>query len=170
MDKQLSLYAQHTQHNRSIISIHVDGAARGNPGPAGAGVHVVFPDGSTIKKGIFLGEKTNNQAEYLALALALFYVNASCREQNITQPHLSIFSDSELMIKQMRGEYKIKNEILVHLKKTIDTLVRHCVCRFTHILREKNSEADALANVGVDKKHKMPVAFIKLLSDNGLSI
>lgn len=153
----------------STLVIYIDGAARGNPGPAGAGIHIVHDD-KTVNKGIYLGKKTNNQAEYLALALALFFTEKLCTEDHIKNPHLSIFSDSELLIKQMRGEYKVKNEALAQIKSVIEGLLVNFTYKFAHVRREKNKEADRLANLGIDEKHKIPVAFIKILSDYGLLI
>lgn len=157
--------------SNSKLVVFIDGAARGNPGPAGAGIHIQYGDGLEENKGIYLGKKTNNQAEYLALALALFFAEKLCSKHDITKPHLSIFSDSELLIKQMRGEYKVKNEILAHIKSLIGDQAKHFTSvQFAHVRREKNKEADRLANLGVDEKHKIPVAFNKLLSDYGLLI
>lgn len=179
MEKQHSLLigsttdnSHHKTHQKGLntLSIYVDGAARGNPGPAGAGIHIFYNTTDILKKGIYLGEKTNNQAEYLALALALFFVEKLCTEHHIINSFLSIHSDSELLIKQMRGEYKIKNEILARLKSIIDSQLTNHTCRFTHVVREKNKEADKLANIGIDKKNKIPVAFMKTLSENGLLI
>lgn len=157
-----------TKHPTLVI--YIDGAARGNPGPAGAGIHIKYHDDQILNKGIYLGKKTNNQAEYLALALGLFFAEKICTEHHIKHPHLSIFSDSELLIKQMRGEYKIKNEILAHIKSLIDKLLVNFTHTFAHVRREKNKEADRLANLGVDEKHKIPAAFAKTLSDYGLLI
>lgn len=181
MEKQQRLFAhttvitkhqedKKTPQSLPTFSIYIDGAARGNPGPAGAGVFIIHHETPIVKKGIFLGEKTNNQAEYLALALALYFVNELCVEKEIDRARLLIFSDSELLIKQMRGSYRVKNEILILIRSFIDTLMSNYDVTFTHVLREKNKEADKLANLGIDKKNKIPPAFLQLSSDFGLSI
>jgi ribonuclease HI len=152
------------------LVIYIDGAARGNPGHAGAGIYITYHNDNLLSKGIYLGEKTNNQAEYLALALAVFFAEKVCTENQIHHPQLSIFSDSELLIKQMRGEYKVKNAILAQIKSLIDKLLVKFTYKFAHVRREKNKEADRLANLGVDEKHKIPAAFTKILSESGLLI
>lgn len=169
-DKQTTEHSKKNFNSLPHFSIYIDGAARGNPGPAGAGVFVIFHEVPIVKKGIFLHEKTNNQAEYLALALALFFINEICLEKDFSSAHLSIFSDSELLIKQMKGSYKVKNETLIQLRSFINTFLQKYHASFTHILREKNKDADRLANLGIDKKTKIPPAFLKLSSDFGLSI
>ena len=152
------------------FTIFVDGASRGNPGPAGAGIFISFDKEPILKKGIYLGEKTNNQAEYLALTLALFYLKNICAEKEVAHPHVAIVSDSELLIKQMKGEYALKNKTLAQLKTVATELLKGCSYHCTHVMREHNKEADKLANLGIDKKHKIPTDFFKILSDYGLSI
>ena len=144
--------------------IFVDGASRKNPGPAGAGIYIKNKNEIVLKDGYYLGIRTNNQAEYLALALALFFVN-----KHSTPPkNLIVTSDSELMIKQMKGEYKVKNEGLKPIKKMIDLLRKNMSCIFRHVLREKNKIADKQANLGIDNKKKMPKDFICLLKKYGI--
>lgn len=169
MEKQHSFLTTPSTKTHSLV-IYIDGAARGNPGPAGAGIHIVLDDDKILNKGIYLGKKTNNQAEYLALALALLFAEKMCTEHHIKNPHLAVFSDSELLIKQMRGEYKVKNEILARLKSCIDASLEKFSYKFAHVRREKNTIADSLANLGIDEKHKIPAPFIKHLSDAGLLI
>ena len=154
----------------SPITIHIDGASRGNPGPAGAGIYGVYKHKAVIKRGLYLGQKTNNQAEYLALVLALLFAHELCESEKITAPTLHIFSDSELLVRQMTGVYKIKNKDLADLKRFIDHHLKNYSYKFTHVMREKNKEADALANAGVDKKTKIPQAFLTLLAHADLSI
>src|SRR5208282_5322045 len=97
MDKQLSLFAlaasmsDHTSPKKEIHkpwSIYIDGAARGNPGPAGIGIYVTDGTKAIIKHGYYLGKKTNNQAEYLALAVAVFLIKNLCAEKKIDCPAL----------------------------------------------------------------------------------
>jgi ribonuclease HI len=159
-----------TSSGQPHLVIHIDGAARGNPGPAGAGIYVTYQNTPILKKGIYLGQKTNNQAEYLALVLAILFVETWCEKEGIKNPFLAFFSDSELLVRQMSGIYKIKNPALVELKKFIDVSLQTYSHKFTHVLREKNKDADKLANLGIDKKTKPPTVFSKILSDYGLSI
>ena len=124
MEKQLSFFIDNSSVTRvtkkpittssgpNRITIHIDGAARGNPGPAGAGIYITHQNKPIIKKGFYLGQKTNNQAEYLALVLALLLIESWCVQEEISQPYLSFFSDSELLVRQMTGIYKIKNSTL----------------------------------------------------------
>jgi ribonuclease HI len=148
------------------VEIFVDGASRGNPGPAGAGIFITQADTELFKSGFFLGKKTNNQAEYLALTLAVFLL-----KKQIKNPEkIIITSDSELLIKQMRGEYKVKNPILFQIKNLIHSMLTDCDCKYKHVLREKNKIADQLANKGIDLKQKMPAPFITLLKNSGIKI
>jgi len=144
-------------------NVYTDGASRGNPGHSGAGVYVVAHDDPLIERGIYLGKKTNNQAEYLALALALFFIKNKVARGHEQLPYLHIHADSELLVKQMRGIYKVKNPVLAKIKRLIETLLEPFSCRFTHIRRELNTLADALANEGVDEKKPLPITFKKML-------
>lgn len=181
MEKQLSFFAMpptpekpssgHQKKQAALAwNIYIDGAARGNPGPAGVGIYVTDGTNSIIKKGFYLGQKTNNQAEYLALALAVFLIKEECSKQNIDCPVLHFVSDSELLVKQMNKHYKVKNPILIQIKAIIESLLHGSAYSFKHVLREKNVIADELANHGVDKKNKLPTPFLKFLADCNLQI
>lgn len=126
--------------------LHCDGAARGNPGPAGIGVHIADEHGRTlaeIAEGI--GEATNNVAEYTAAIRGL----ERARELGAARVHLR--SDSKLLIEQLSGRWKIKNKTLIRLHREVRTLVDGFErVTFEHVPRERNVEADRLANVGVD--------------------
>jgi ribonuclease HI len=128
------------------FQIFSDGGARGNPGPAGIGV-VIKENGKTIRElKKYIGETTNNQAEYQALLLGLEEVN------KIGVQEVECFLDSELVVKQLKGEYKVKNQDLaVVFAKVKKLLPNFKKCSFTHIRREKNSEADKLANEAIDQ-------------------
>lgn len=130
----------------STFTIYTDGAARGNPGPAGAGWVVLNARGDLVAEGKkYLGELTNNQAEYQALALALE------EGQKIGAKGLILHSDSELMVKQLKGEYKVKNEGLKPMfQKVVLTLSRFQSYSIEYIPREQNEEADRLANEAID--------------------
>ncbi len=126
---------------------NIDGGSRGNPGPASYGVVIRDPRGEIVarlKK--YIGRTTNNVAEYYGLIAALDYAQAN----NIRA--LRIESDSELMVKQMRGQYKVKSEDLKPLferaKKMSQTFATF---RIEHVYREQNKEADALANEAMDE-------------------
>lgn len=152
--------------NNTNLQVFIDGASRGNPGHAGAGIFITQGDKELIKTGIYLGLKTNNQAEYLALALAAFFLK---NLPEIEKYKVLIISDSELLVRQMQGQYKIKNEILLDLKFLIDKLLSNVHFKIEHVLREKNKIADKLANEGINKKNGIPAEFIKLLVEHGIT-
>lgn len=128
------------------LNIHIDGGARGNPGTAGAGVLIEDERGRTLlEAGYFLGHMTNNMAEYNALLRAL--VDA----EKLGATVLHIFSDSELLVRQINGDYRVKNQKLVPLFKQASTRLRSLKdWRVHHIPREQNHRADALANEAMD--------------------
>ena len=128
-------------------TLNTDGGSRGNPGPAGIGFTLVFDDGLTYRGGCFIGETSNNVAEYNALLWGLENAKAAKVED------LSIRADSELMVNQVRGTYRVKNEGLKPLFAQVMVLLG-AFKRFDieHVYREKNSEADALANEAMDKR------------------
>jgi ribonuclease HI len=132
----------------NVLTIHTDGAARGNPGPS-AFAYVIARDGAPpIEEHGCLGRMTNNQAEYTALVRALEH---AARLGTGHQVH--ILSDSELMVKQMRGEYRVKNEELRDLYEEARTLARRfSAVRFEHVRREQNKRADALCNEALDSE------------------
>jgi len=129
------------------FTTYVDGGARGNPGPAGWGALIQSPDGETIAE-LFgaLPHATNNVAEYNGLLAALSW----CAEHGATAVHVR--SDSLLLVQQMRGVYKVKNEGLKPLYGQA-RLLAHKIGRvtFEHVRRELNKEADRLANLAMDE-------------------
>lgn len=129
-------------------TIHTDGGARGNPGPAGIGVVVRAPDGGiACQGGAFIGEATNNVAEYEALLWGMRAARA------LGAKHVVIRADSELVVKQMRGEYRVKNEGLKPLFLAAQSLRRGFdSVEFVHVARAANAEADALANAAMDSR------------------
>ena len=137
---------------KPILEIFVDGGARGNPGPAGGGF-VIFENGRRVKDGaIFFGEKTNNQAEYMALLEALKAAAAVAGAPGGSGP-VEIYMDSELIVRQMKSEYKVKKAHLKELHaEAVAALKNFTAASFTHIPREKNELADALANRAMDRK------------------
>lgn len=162
---------QHADKAMQSWSIFVDGAARGNPGPAGAGIYILNSE-QNIQESYFLGEKTNNQAEYLALVLALFLLKQKIDDANLKDIFLTVHSDSELLIRQLCGFYKIKNPVLIKLHGLVKQLLNGVNHKFTHVVREKNKIADKLANEGIDKKKKIPTKFLNFLAnlDDGNNI
>jgi ribonuclease HI len=147
--KGAGLFGEAEPERKTIASYqaNVDGGSRGNPGPAAYGVVVRDPRGEIVarlKK--YIGKNTNNVAEYFGLIAALDYA------QNHGIRALRIESDSELMVKQMRGQYKVKSEELKPLferaKKMSQTLE---LFRINHVYREQNKDADALVNQALDE-------------------
>lgn len=130
------------------MTIYSDGAARGNPGPAGAGAVLMAEDGSLLSEVCrYLGETTNNQAEYRALLLAI----EEASSKGATK--LAIYADSELMVKQIRGEYRVKNEDLKPLhREIVQRLKTMGSYTIDHVPRERNKAADKLANRAIDEK------------------
>ncbi len=129
------------------VDVFIDGASRGNPGPAGVGVVILDSDGNVLDEGFrFLGERTNNQAEYEALILGLTKV------KEIGPSRATIHSDSELLVKQMRGEFRIKNEALKPLfQKAADLFDSIPDIEIVYIPRGENKRADQLANFSIDR-------------------
>ena len=133
------------------FTIHADGGARGNPGPAGAGAVVRDGKGRTLAEvSQYLGETTNNVAEYTAIIRGLEALAYHLGER-AKKADVAVSMDSELVVRQMKGEYKVKHPNLVPLSQKARLLVMkfHSVS-FTHIPREKNTDADALANAAMD--------------------
>lgn len=147
-------------------TLHVDGASRNNPGKAGAGVYGTCNGKDVFKKGIFLGVKTNNQAEYLALLYGLF----SLKKQLKKGDKVSLYSDSQLLVRQLLGEYRVKAPELIQLHKVAVHFLQEIDGKIFHIMREKNPVADALANEGIDKKHPLPHDFAEFLTHHGISL
>jgi len=134
--------------------IYTDGGARGNPGPAGIGV-VIYDEGKAVVAEIsdFLGVATNNQAEYRAVIAALKKAKELAGE-NAGATELDFYLDSELVVKQLRHEYKVKNKDLAPLFLQIYNLsLSFKKISYTHVRREFNQAADALANKAMDRGH-----------------
>lgn len=129
------------------VIAYTDGGARGNPGPAGFGVYVTDQGGSrVVQLSEYLGHQTNNYAEYSALIAALEW--ALRNEHRAVQ----VVSDSELMVKQLRGIYKVRNENLQPLFEKAQRLIAQLEWfEIKHVLREQNQNADRLANEAMDK-------------------
>jgi len=128
------------------IIIFTDGGARGNPGPAASGVVIKTADGKVIEAfGRYLGETTNNQAEYKAILFAL-------REAKKYSPkRIQFFMDSELAMKQLNGIYKMKNQDLKIIFDEIKQLATQYETTYQHVYRKDNKEADAQVNLAIDQ-------------------
>ena len=127
------------------LNAHTDGASRGNPGPAAIGC-VIGEDGSVLEKfGRTIGKTTNNIAEYKACLAALE------RMSELHATKVEIFSDSELLVRQINGEYRVKNPGLKPLYGQVMAILRTFeTWRVTHVPRSMNAEADRLANKALD--------------------
>ncbi len=124
---------------------NVDGGSRGNPGPAGYGVRIEHEDGTIVELKESLGLATNNVAEYNGLLAALRWAVAHAVSA------LHVRSDSELLVKQMKGEYRVKNPGLQPLYEEARSLVKQIGrVKFEHVRREFNKDADRLANEAMD--------------------
>lgn len=135
------------------LTIHFDGGSRGNPGPASAGVVIVDSDsGKPVHEaGYFLGKCTNNVAEYQGLLHSLD------QAKKLSGAKLNIHSDSELLVRQITGRYRVKSPDLKPLYEKAKTLLRSFDdWKIQHVRRDKNQRADELANLAMD--HKADVA------------
>lgn len=130
------------------LTLEFDGGSRGNPGPAGIGVVLRAKDGTElVTLGRFIGRATNNVAEYRALITALQ------KAQELGARRVAIRGDSELVVKQMKGEYRVKNEGLRELYHEAQALLRQFEhATIDHNYRHKNALADKLANLAMDRK------------------
>ena len=125
------------------LDVYIDGGSRGNPGEAGIGIH--FP--GVVRIAEYLGTATNNFAEYSALLTALRYaVFIRCSE-------LHVYADSELVVRQIQGEYQVRTEAIRPLYQAAQrwiALIPHF--SISHVRREQNKEADRLANLAMDTR------------------
>jgi ribonuclease HI len=129
------------------LTIYTDGASRNNPGEAGAGILILQDDAPVEKIARYLGRTTNNIAEYRAAIIGLEYAV----KQGASR--VKLFADSELLVKQLNGQYKVKNEGLKPLYGKAKELIAEIgSVAVQYIPREMNTEADALANKAIDEK------------------
>jgi ribonuclease HI len=131
------------------LTIYTDGASRNNPGEAGAGVYILR-DGKLVETiARYLGKTTNNIAEYSAAIIGLDHA------VKLGAVSVKLLADSELLVKQINGQYKVKNEGLKPLYAKIkDLIAKIGSVEVQYIPREQNKEADALANKAIDEKSK----------------
>ena len=133
------------------IEIYTDGGSRGNPGPAATGVVIGDPFHKTYSS--YIGERTNNEAEYEAALLALQKVKSLVGKKNTKQTEVVLFMDSQLAVMQLRGKYKIMGDTISPLFLKIHNLaIDFLSVEYVHIPREKNKEADAMVNKELDKR------------------
>lgn len=136
------------------VVVYTDGGARGNPGPAGAGASILDEKGTTLKEAsVYLGEKTNNYAEYAAVALGLETIKKYFGAPQCKALDVEVRLDSELVQRQLSGEYQIKEQTLFPLYISIHNMrVKDLPnVRFVHVPRSENKRADALANEAMDR-------------------
>jgi ribonuclease HI len=132
--------------SQKSLRLFTDGAARGNPGPAGLGVVIEDDEGLRLR-GLcrYIGKATNNQAEYLAIIEGLRAV------EEWKPDRLEIYLDSKLVVEQLAGRYRVKNAELAPLhRQASELLARFPGVQVKHVPREKNKGADALANKAID--------------------
>ena len=134
-------------HEQSEWLLMVDGAARGNPGDAGCGAAICDESGTVVKElSRYLGRATNNVAEYEGLLMGLDALVQLGRKK------IRVQSDSQLLVRQLNGEYRVKDEKLKVLHQRAMTLLRQFDSyRIVHVYREMNKIADRLANRGIDE-------------------
>jgi ribonuclease HI len=140
-----------TESNGQRLIVRTDGASRGNPGQAAAGVVIERADGSELAVGkLYLGTLTNNQAEYRALILGLKSV------AQYAPAAVVVYMDSELVVRQMTGRYKVNPGPLLALHQEARALVAALPqVTFNHVLRGRNAVADRLANEAIDEHNHM---------------
>ncbi len=127
------------------VLVYTDGGSRGNPGPSASGVVIGKPFNKKYSE--YLGEKTNNEAEYEAVILALKKIKQLAGKDKIKNISITIFMDSKLAVMQLSGKYKITSENIIPLFIKIHNLKTEFLSiEYYHIFREKNKEADAMVN------------------------
>jgi ribonuclease HI len=146
--------------------LFVDGASRNNPGPSGAGMYIEKDNIAEIKEGYYLGIKTNNQAEYLALLFGLFLL----KDHSNSDDTIQIISDSQLLVRQLNGVYKVRQSHLQPLHALCRHYIQKLDATITHVLRDENTQADAMANYGIDCKVTPPQKYIELLKEHGIHL
>ena len=136
------------------LIVYTDGGSRGNPGPAALGVVITDEKGHLIKEyGEKLGVKTNNEAEYMAVISALKKIKALFGKEKTKKMEIAFRMDSEFVMKQLNGDYKIEEERLFPLFISVWNLkFDFGEITFSHVPREKNREADRLVNEALDKE------------------
>ena len=138
------------------IKVFTDGASRRNPGESGIGIIIYDESGSVLAKwNEYIGITTNNQAEYKALLKSIDLI--SKLEENSSFEMIEFYADSELMVKQIKGLYKVKDKELVQLHREFNRRIRESGSKYniTHIDRSLNKVADKLANMAIDNRNSL---------------
>jgi ribonuclease HI len=137
------------------LQINTDGGSRNNPGPAAIGVYASTGGKEVFTISQYLGIATNNEAEYQGVIYALKYL----KEKEVTSSSITFVLDSELIVKQITGVYKVKQNHLQELKSQVLNLIAELTLnkqikdlKFVNVLREKNKEADKLVNLALDSQ------------------
>ncbi|RKH19772.1 reverse transcriptase-like protein [Corallococcus praedator] len=130
------------------VRVYSDGAARGNPGPAGAGAVLMDTQGAVIARlGKFLGHQTNNHAEYMGLLLGLQHA------RTLGAREVEVYADSELLIRQLDGRYQVKSATLKPLFQEAQKLLKtFSKVKLAHVPRAQNAEADEMSNRAIDER------------------
>ncbi len=165
--KQMDLWATPVTKKEEVAAtwqLFIDGASKNNPGPAGSGFVLMKNKDVICRQGFYLGKKTNNQAEYFALVLGVFFTQKYIKKDE----HLTIISDSQLLVRQMNGIYKVKDMHLKQLKDLAALWLQGYRYKVHHVLREYNTLADEMANRGVEKKTSLPQEFLDSLQDHDI--
>jgi len=169
MVKQMDLWGAISSPEQNTVSswkLFIDGASKNNPGPAGSGFVLMKDEEIVCQQGFYLGKKTNNQAEYFALVLGIFFTKKYIKKDE----QLTIISDSQLLVRQMNGIYKVKDATLRQLKDLSISWLQGHRYKINHVLREFNTLADEMANRGVEKKILLPQDFLSSLQDYDIII
>jgi ribonuclease HI len=130
------------------LRLYSDGAARGNPGPSGAGAVLIEPGGTVVAKlGKYLGNQTNNYAEYMGLLIGLKHAKSMGAKE------IEVFADSELLIRQLGGRYQVKSPTLRPLyEEAVKLLNDFSRVKLVHVPREMNAAADEMSNRAIDER------------------
>ncbi len=151
--KQLSIFPTDTGSGTVAWTLSVDGASRGNPGLSGIGIVVAHDHAVIVREGFFIGQCTNNEAEYIALIVGLW----ALFEHMVGNDTILIRSDSQLLVRQMLGHYMVRQSHLITLYGLARRLLQGKRWSIEHVMREYNSDADALANRGIDQRTALPI-------------
>jgi ribonuclease HI len=128
------------------LQFFTDGGSRGNPGPSASGIVILTMDNEVIEAfGVYLGQTTNNQAEWSAVKFALEAI------AKYSPKRVHSYMDSELVCKQLNGIYRVKNSDLMPIFHDVKALASNYDITFTHVYREKNKLADAQVNLAIDR-------------------
>ena len=171
--KQLTLFSQQEDSSVNEVNcndsqawqLYTDGASRNNPGPSGIGFSLKKDSKVICEQGFYVGIKTNNQAEYIAMLVGIIFAKKFMKPTD----KLAVFCDSQLIVRQMRGQYRVKDAQLKKLKEAAYDAVQGMQYSFCHVYRNQNKRADELANRGVDKKTSLPKKIGDMLAHLELS-